>query len=173
MQSYLYDFLDKSYHCTWIEKVGEKFYKSKGLSLDNYLCNLRDISIPMDELGLVICARMYHRHIGIILQNDVWCSRMDNDFDKCFIKLAFMGGVLFCDTAFDNEISGRKVSTVQMLRKFPSLDISPIVKPIGASGSGRGRGRKKKDKKDKSKSVSPVPKKKDGDPDLPADNALQ
>lgn len=136
MQSYLYDFLDKSYHRTWIEKVGKKFYTAKGLSLENYLWNLHDISIPLDELNLVICARMYHRHIGIILQNDVWCSRFDNDFDKCFIKLAFLGGVLFCDTALDYDYPGckRTFNTLEELSKFKSLDISPVVKPVSGSG---------------------------------------
>ena len=121
---------------------------------------MRDISTPLDELGLVICARMYHRHIGIILQNDVWCSRMDNDFDKCFIKLAFMGGILFCDTAFDNEYPGgkTKTNTLEVLKKFPSLDISPVVKPAVVSGHvGHGRGRKTPKN---SKSVSPVAKEK-------------
>ena len=83
MQAYIQDFVKKTYHLTWIKKVGKKFYSSKGLALHDYIYNLCDQTIPLDELGLMICARMYHHYIAIVLHNEIWCTRKDNNYEKC------------------------------------------------------------------------------------------
>ena len=47
----------------------------------------------------MICARMYHHHIAIVLRNEIWCTRKDSNYEKCLIKLAYMGGVVYLDMA--------------------------------------------------------------------------
>ena len=139
--------MQKDYHLGWIQKVGKKFYEGKGLDLNIYVRYLLDQSVPLDELGILIVARMYHRHIAIVLKNSIWCTRKDGDFTKCEIKLAFQGGVLYCDTATGPA-------------PFPLVNVTNQVKPQKSVLNLSKKKTVKKTRKRSSSSSPPVPKKK-------------
>ena len=66
--------------------------------MGDYIQNLEDMTIPLDQLGLLVYARMYHQHFAIVLRNSIWTTRWDNSYLKCDLTFAFCGGVLFIDT---------------------------------------------------------------------------
>ena len=53
-------FIAKDYQKQWIASVGKLFIMKKGLDLSEYLDNLLLPKVPLDELGLLIMACMYH-----------------------------------------------------------------------------------------------------------------
>ena len=98
MNSELYDWVNKCYHINWIAKVGDEMLCKKGIKVEDYCNDLVELNFPLDTLGILIIARMYHRHIAIILKECIWTTHASNDTDCCLIFLIFSGGVHFHDT---------------------------------------------------------------------------
>ena len=63
----------------------------------------------MDELALVIYARMYHVGISIILRNDFWTSRTNDSLEDGDGVLCYYGNLWFLDTRL--KISGITTDT--------------------------------------------------------------
>ena len=98
LKSELYDWVNKWYHINWIAKVGGEMLRKKGIKVEDYCNDLVELNFPLDTLGILIIARMYHRHIAIILKECIWTTQGSNDTDCCSIFLIFSGGVHFHDT---------------------------------------------------------------------------
>ena len=122
----------------WIEKVGAKIFKGKGITVDDYITALLQDNFVLDQVGIFIFARMYHIHIAVILCDHFLTTNKDNDLNKCDIFLGYFGKMRFCDTRpikfddktleslseSDNEI--KVPSPPQRLRIQPS---NPKPKP--------------------------------------------
>ena len=52
-------------HMKWIAKVGMNILRKKGLDINDYVNDLVELVIPLDQLGLLILARTYHCHITV------------------------------------------------------------------------------------------------------------
>ena len=94
----LFAWLNKWYHINWIAKVGGDLLHKKGIKVEDYCNNLVELKFPLDTLGLLVIARMFHNHIAIILKESIWTTQGNNDIDHCSIFLIYSGGVNFCDT---------------------------------------------------------------------------
>ena len=106
----------------WISYVGSAFIHRKGLDLDKYLVNLLSPKVPLDELGLLIVARMYHWHITVITNLYTWTTGWDLVASDCRVVFAYTGGVNFqlvCDRVQD----------------VPPLDPLSMVQPKKRSNS--------------------------------------
>ena len=66
-------------HMTFVEKVGTHILSCKGITTDNYIAMMSEIGQPLDEIGIVLVARMYHIHIAIIQDNMYWTTRHDHN----------------------------------------------------------------------------------------------
>ena len=55
-------------HMKWISKVGTNILHKKEIDIYDYVNDLVKLSIPLDQLGLLILARTYHRHITVFLK---------------------------------------------------------------------------------------------------------
>ena len=82
----------------WIEKVGAKIFKGKGITVDDYISALLADNFVLDQVGIFIFARMYHIHIAVILCDQFLTTNKDNDLNKCDIFLGYFGKMWFCDT---------------------------------------------------------------------------
>ena len=82
----------------WISSVGETILARKGIKVEDYVNDLQDLSTPIDQLGLLIIARMYHRHFAVFMKDYVWSTRRDNSIENCAIYFAYNGGCTFLDT---------------------------------------------------------------------------
>ena len=89
-------------HMYWISDVGKKFLGDQGLRAEDFANNLISPKIPLDELGLLVVARMYHTHFGVILKDRLWCTTDDNSSKYCKFFLMYQGGVSFVDTVTGN-----------------------------------------------------------------------
>ena len=59
-----------------------------------YMDNLVDPTIPLDEGGLLLIARMFNIHIGVVFKNDTWTTR-DEMGHKEQNWLAYLGGTFY------------------------------------------------------------------------------
>ena len=82
----------------WIHNIAWEMLYKKGILVDDYLDSLIQPGFKIDELGLVIYARMYHIGIGIILQIDFWTTRTNDSPEDCDAVLCFYGNLKFSDT---------------------------------------------------------------------------
>ena len=57
--------------------------------------DLVELAIPLDQLGLLILARTYHRHITVFCKDYVWTMRSDNSMRDCTAYLVYKGGFNF------------------------------------------------------------------------------
>ena len=53
---------------------------------------------PLDEIGLVLFARMKKIHIAFLMEAKYWTTQHNRKFKKCSIVLAFRGNLTFNDT---------------------------------------------------------------------------
>ena len=82
----------------WIAKVGDTYLKKIDVKVEDYCNDLCDLSVPLDQLALLILARTYHRHIGVFTKHGIWSTRYDNSMRDCIMYLVFNGEQDFCDT---------------------------------------------------------------------------
>ena len=68
------------------------------IPVSDYIESLYDPQVPLDQLGLLIFARMQHRHIAIVLRNTIWTTCHDNKYEDIELTFAYLGGVQFSDT---------------------------------------------------------------------------
>ena len=84
-----------NYHMKWMVKVGTNILKKKGLDIYDYVNDLDQLTIPLDQLGRLILARTYHYHITVFCKDYVWTMRSDNSMRDCTAYLVYKGGVNF------------------------------------------------------------------------------
>ena len=89
-------------HRDWIVKIGTKFLARKGLDVDTYIDSMTKPGFQFDEIALLCYARMYHRHILIMMEGRFWTSRKDNDVNKYRLRYAFLGNLQF------GRVTGKK-----------------------------------------------------------------
>ena len=64
----------------WYEHSGEKRF-----GVDTYIDNMMKPVFKFDEIALLCYARMYHRHIFIMMECTFWTSHKDNNVNKCHL----------------------------------------------------------------------------------------
>ena len=72
------------------------------MKVEEYANQLISPEVPIDELGLLVIARMYHTHFGVILNDRVWYTTDDNTSQYSKFHLMYQGGVYFSDTCTGN-----------------------------------------------------------------------
>lgn len=78
------------------------------MPLSDYVNYMLSECQPLDEIAICCFARMYHIHIGIVMDNMFWTTRKDHDLNKCDKLLGFIGGLKFVSikwkTRADNTV---------------------------------------------------------------------
>ena len=82
----------------WVQQILEKILALKHIPLQDYIDLIMTPCQPLDEIGILIVAYIYHIHICIILKDTYWCTRVDKDANKCDLTFAYMGSLVFYDT---------------------------------------------------------------------------
>ena len=94
MREYLNQFFAKEEH-KWIHFIGDSFLHRKGLSLDEYMANIVSPGVPIDELGLMIMAKMYHAHVAVIMKDYTWTTGWNLLAKECKFIFTYTGGLSF------------------------------------------------------------------------------
>ena len=94
-------------HYDWVCDVSIRFLADKGMSVDEYLKEVVKPGFKFDEVALVIFARMYHRHIFVLMNGRYWTTRRDHDIGKCRFHFAFLGNLNFGIVRPKSEVGGR------------------------------------------------------------------
>ena len=115
-------------HRAWISQVGGKILAKKKLDLEEYLSNLYLCLTPVDQLGLLILAHLYHRHFVAFLKNGVWTTRKNNSMENCKIYFEYKGGYLFSDTVQTDIPSPLNLSLEESPKAVAHTSPPPIVR---------------------------------------------
>ena len=108
-----------------VQKVGAKFLKKRGMAVQQYVEWFQRAETPFDELSIFLFGRICHLHIGIIMRDYVWCTHVDEDWEKVGLFLIYHGDYIFSETVVDPSIV--KLSAVEsVMDKEP--DKEPKVK---------------------------------------------
>ena len=73
-----------------------------GLKIEEFENKIILPKVPIDELGLLVIARMYHTHFGVVLKDRVCYTTDDNTATCSKFMLMYQGGVSFSDTCTGN-----------------------------------------------------------------------
>ena len=73
-----------------------------GLKVEEFTNKIISPKVPIDKLGLLVIARMYHTHFGVVLKDRVWYTTDDNTAACSKFLLMYQGGVSFSDTCTAN-----------------------------------------------------------------------
>ena len=85
-------------HCDWVEAITNPVLSKKGSNVDDYIDFTAKPGTPVDEIGLLIFARMYHLHMCIIMEDRCWTTQCEHDLGRCSVFIAYRGALLFNDT---------------------------------------------------------------------------
>ena len=70
----------------------------KKLTVDGYLEMICQKGVPIDEIGILILAWMYHLQLCILFKNHYWCALNGADMSMSKIVLVYHGKLGFSDT---------------------------------------------------------------------------
>ena len=82
----------------WCENISKKLLDKKGLTFAEYFGNLISGKIPPDEIALCILAKMYKKHIAVLIGYEYWSTMKVPNFKEASIKLVYLGGMKFLST---------------------------------------------------------------------------
>ena len=82
----------------YVTKVGWYILGRKKLTPADYIHYMALPMTPLDEIGLVLFARMKKIHIVFLMEEKFWTTQCNHEFKKCSIVLAFRGNLTFNDT---------------------------------------------------------------------------
>ena len=119
-------------HMNWIVKVGANILCKKGIDIYDYVNDLVDLAIPLDQLGLLILARTYHRHITVFCKDYVWTTRSDNAMRDCTAYLVYKGGVNFIDSV-PNYMAHSTTDSLKIVGNTPVKTPSNKRKTVSAN----------------------------------------
>ena len=74
------------------------YFQKKGSNVDDYINFIDKPGTPVDEIGLLIFARMYHLHMCIIMEDRCLTMQHEHDLDRCTVFIAYRGALHFNDT---------------------------------------------------------------------------
>ena len=76
-------------------QIASDILSIKKQAIDDYINSILSDSQPLDQIGICCFTRMYHLHIGIIMDTMFWTTHQDHDINKCDKILGFKGGLRF------------------------------------------------------------------------------
>ena len=82
------------------------FLHRKGLTVTEYTRNIVMNNVPMDEFGILLLARMFHRHFAVVMRDYVWTTGVGITVEDCTIVFAFYGDLNFLDTCETGKSTG-------------------------------------------------------------------
>ena len=94
MREYLATFFKEHVH--FLLQISSDILSQKKIHIDDdYINYIISENQPLDEIAICCFARMYHLHIGIILDTMYWTTCRDYNIQKCDKLLGFMGSLKF------------------------------------------------------------------------------
>ena len=98
----------------WCQSMSKKLLDRKGLTFSEYFYNLINGTIPPDEIALCIIAKMFKKHIAVLIGYEFWSTMKSPNFKEAAIKLVYLGGMKFLSTT-EGRTSGADEFFVQTL----------------------------------------------------------
>ena len=89
-------------HLDWIKAVGSRILQAKKLHVEDYANDITSGLVPFDELVILVVARMYHIHIGVVLRDRVWYTSSAEKPDEITFHLLFHSSVHYLDSCTGN-----------------------------------------------------------------------
>ena len=89
-------------HLDWIKTIGSKILNAKKLRVEDYTNDITSGLVPFDELAILVVCRMYHIHVGVVLNDRVWYTSSAKKPDEIAFHLLFHGGVHYLDSCTGN-----------------------------------------------------------------------
>ena len=89
-------------HLDWIKTVGNNILNAKHIHVEDYANNITSGLVPFDELAILVVCRMYHIHIGVVLNDHVWYTSSAKKPEECAFYLLFHGSVHYLDSCTGN-----------------------------------------------------------------------
>ena len=84
-------------HINFVSKIATYIFERKVITIDDYMETICDLGQPLDEIGIVLIARMYHVHVAVMQNKYYWTTRKDHDVQVCTILLGWKGNLQFID----------------------------------------------------------------------------
>ena len=110
----------------WISSVGGEILGKKKIKIKDYCNDLQEMVTPIDQLGLLILARMYHRHFMVFLKDSVWSTRRYNGATNSTIYFTYNGGTCFLDTVEDPDAENQLPTSDSGEENIEVLNATPL-----------------------------------------------
>ena len=82
----------------WIRQISAYLLGLKKRELEDYLAEFLKPENPLDEIGILMFARMMHKHVAVYFNDIYWTTRVDHDCSKCDAHLIYRGKCVYEDS---------------------------------------------------------------------------
>ena len=82
----------------WILLIASNLLDIKKRSLDDYLADCLHPEMPLDEIGIMMFARMMHKHVTVCFNDLLWMTRRDDDSTNVDCVLVYHGKCIYVPT---------------------------------------------------------------------------
>ena len=79
----------------WIMNISSYLLGLKKRELEDYLAEFLKPDNPLDEIGILMFARMMHKHVAVYFNDIYWTTRVDHDTTKCDAHLIYRGKCVY------------------------------------------------------------------------------
>ena len=75
----------------WIEQISSHLLGLEKRQLEDYLAKFLKPDVPLDKVGILMFARMMHKHVSVYFNDLYWTTRVDYECAKCDAHLIYRG----------------------------------------------------------------------------------
>ena len=75
----------------WIQKVGGDHLRRSKLTVQDFVKGILNRTNMFNELCITVACRTFNIHCVILLEGSFWCTRPNNDFTDCLLKICYVG----------------------------------------------------------------------------------
>ena len=96
--------METEWHENFVQNIAADLLHHKGLTVDKYCENIVKPQWPLDEIALVLFARLYKFHICVFLEGKYWTTNRDDSLKVPKIFLIYCGNLKFYDTVREGSL---------------------------------------------------------------------
>ena len=98
MRWYLKKWMETEAHDNFVANIASDLLHRKGLTVKEYCENIVQPQCPLDEIAIVLFARMYKLHICVFVEGKFWTTNRNQAMKEADIYLVYCGKLKFLDT---------------------------------------------------------------------------
>ena len=76
-------------HLDWLEKLPKVVLAEVNMSIEDYINTMSTLGVPLDFIGIVVLAQIYHMHVAIYTTSGIWSTSSSHPYKDARFGIVF------------------------------------------------------------------------------------